>query len=122
MEIRLTIDDSALTELVATIVRQTLALSGTMGNVARDRRSGPEDDGVDRLLNINEVADRLGVNIKTVRNMIARNEFPPPIMLNTRQPRWSVAEFNAYTKELRRRQIAEAEAAARKRRGRRASA
>jgi excisionase family DNA binding protein len=78
-------------------------------------------DPVERLLDVNEVADRLGVSKDTVYIMVAENRFPKPLKIGART-RWPVREFNAYVQELRKVQAAEVEAEQKKRRARRARA
>jgi excisionase family DNA binding protein len=78
-------------------------------------------DPVERLLDVHEVADRLGLSKDTIYVMIAEKRFPQPMKLGNR-PRWSVREFNAYVADLRKKQMAEAEEEAKKRRARRARA
>jgi predicted DNA-binding transcriptional regulator AlpA len=62
--------------------------------MASDLAPEPTDD-VERLVDIKFIADRLRVTPETVREMVKRNEFPPPMRLGTLQ-RWRVAVFNAW--------------------------
>ena len=77
-------------------------------------------DPVERLLDVDEVAARLGIHRVTVYAMVQEKLFPAPIMIRKR-PRWSVRDFNAYIQRLREEKAAEIEAAAKKRAKRRAS-
>jgi predicted DNA-binding transcriptional regulator AlpA len=62
--------------------------------MAPDLAPEPADD-VERLLDIKFIADRLRVTPETVREMVKRDEFPPPMRLGTLL-RWRVSVFNAW--------------------------
>jgi excisionase family DNA binding protein len=53
------------------------------------------DDGIERLLKVQEVASRLGVSTATVWRMLKDDEFIEPVMLG-KLTRWRVRDFNAW--------------------------
>jgi excisionase family DNA binding protein len=65
-----------------------------------------DTDPVERLLSIDEVAERLGVHRDTIYNMVHDNRFPQPIKVGSR-PRWTVNQFNTYVADLLRQKEAE---------------
>ena len=79
-------------------------------------------EDAERLLDLAEVARLLGVSKETVQNMVIEKRFPPPLKIGKQGTRWTVSEYNAWVHALREQQVAEYEAEARKRRGRRARA
>jgi predicted DNA-binding transcriptional regulator AlpA len=62
--------------------------------MAQEVAPEPTDD-VERLLDIKVIADRLRVTPETIREIVKRDEFPPPMRLGTLQ-RWRVSVFNAW--------------------------
>lgn len=48
-------------------------------------------------MTIREVAERLGVSDDTVRRLVARGDFPAPVYVSERSPRWA---FSAVTQWL----------------------
>jgi predicted DNA-binding transcriptional regulator AlpA len=62
-----------------------------------------EEDDIERLLDVKQVADRLGVSDKTVWVMSGDGRFPPPLRLG-RLTRWRVADFNHWVEQHAERQ------------------
>jgi excisionase family DNA binding protein len=59
----------------------------------------PLDEEVERLLNVHQVADRLGVSSATVWRMLKDDELPQPLVLG-KLTRWRVHDFNTWVRKL----------------------
>jgi excisionase family DNA binding protein len=53
------------------------------------------EDGVERLLRREVVAERLGCDPATVRRMVKEKRFPAPLMIG-KMPRWREADVNLW--------------------------
>jgi predicted DNA-binding transcriptional regulator AlpA len=63
------------------------------------------EDDVERLLDVKQVSERLGVSEKTVWVMSADGRFIPPLALG-RLRKWRVAEFNRWVqRQAKRRKV-----------------
>lgn len=60
------------------------------------------DDGVERLLRPEIVAERLDCDPATVRRMVKEGRFPPPLHIG-KMPRWRERDVNAWIAEASRR-------------------
>jgi excisionase family DNA binding protein len=56
------------------------------------------EDDIERLLDVKQVSERLGVSEKTVWVMAADGRFIPPLALG-RLRKWRVAEFNRWVED-----------------------
>jgi excisionase family DNA binding protein len=55
----------------------------------------PLDEEVERLLDVHQVAERIGVSASTVWRMTKDEELPAPLILG-KLTRWRVRDFNAW--------------------------
>lgn len=53
-----------------------------------------------KLLSVREVADMVGVSAATVRSLVKKQEFPPPVTLGASQ-RWSLEEIEEFLERKR---------------------
>ena len=60
------------------------------------------EDGVERLLTREVVAQRLDCDPATVRRMVKEGRFPPPLHIG-KMPRWRERDVNAWIAEASRR-------------------
>jgi len=56
---------------------------------------------LDKLLNIKEVADVLGVSTRTVRRIVASGQLSIPKNVGKRNSRWLQSEIITYIKRMR---------------------
>lgn len=61
--------------------------------------SAADLDPIERLIDLDEVLERLGISEKTLRRWIAANEFPKPLRV-AGKPRWRARVFNRFVEEL----------------------
>lgn len=54
------------------------------------------------MLRIREVADRLGVDVRTVWRLIAAKKLPQPVHVSSRSVRIPADEFDAYIERIKR--------------------
>jgi len=81
---------SALIRVVSS--QQAVSAASVSGNI------GPHAG--DRLLNIREIAAKMGVCLRTVRRLIAGGQLPPPVKVG-RASRWHLVDIEKYVDSLK---------------------
>lgn len=72
------------------------------GTVISGIQGGLNDrTGDERLLKINEVADRLTISTRSVWRLIAGNDFPKPVVIGRKTSRFVSSEIEAYVEKLK---------------------
>lgn len=51
---------------------------------------------MERMFNIQEVADRVGMSAKTIRRWVKQGEFPGPVLKRPRVHRWSAGQLGRW--------------------------
>ena len=69
-------------------------------NTDKEKKEKPADTE-ERLLDLKEVGERLGVSVRTVWRMIAAGELPRPVRVR-RAPRLLLSEIGAYIERIKR--------------------
>ena len=48
------------------------------------------------LLTVRQVADQIGFTRQTIHKWVRAGQFPPPLYISTRSPRWRPADIEAW--------------------------
>ena len=59
-------------------------------------RFPPSQFDSDRLLSIDEIAEILGVNVRTVNRLVSGGRLPPPIRITRKLVRWKLSELQRW--------------------------
>ena len=60
------------------------------------KKKGQAGATAPRMLTFDDVTDMLAVAVSTLRDMIARGDFPPPLKIGKRAVRWRAEDVEAW--------------------------